>query len=107
MAKLGKRTKAIRAAAAGKENLSIEDAVSLVKSNAELECHRFQEQRFKLNWTRTSTTFTHPSTSHQNFGPYQVEMVLGNASQRENTYGPYVLFEANAKTQSFKNPRTS
>ncbi len=35
MAKLGKRTKAIRAAAAGKENLSIEDAVSLVKSNAQ------------------------------------------------------------------------
>ena len=35
MAKLGKRTKAIRAATAGKENLSIEDAVSLVKSNAQ------------------------------------------------------------------------
>ncbi|MGB1695886.1 MAG: 50S ribosomal protein L1 [Paracoccaceae bacterium] len=35
MAKLGKRTKAIREAAAGKENLSIEDAVSLVKSNAQ------------------------------------------------------------------------
>ena len=35
MAKLGKRTKAIRAAAAGKQNLSIEDAVSLVKSNAQ------------------------------------------------------------------------
>lgn len=35
MAKLGKRTKAIRASTAGKENLSIEDAVSLVKSNAQ------------------------------------------------------------------------
>ncbi|MBT4871456.1 50S ribosomal protein L1 [Rhodobacteraceae bacterium nBUS_24] len=35
MAKLGKRTKAIREATAGKENLSIEDAVSLVKSNAQ------------------------------------------------------------------------
>ena len=35
MAKLGKRTKAIRAATADKENLSIEDAVSLVKSNAQ------------------------------------------------------------------------
>ena len=35
MAKLGKRTQAIRAATAGKENLSIEDAVSLVKSNAQ------------------------------------------------------------------------
>jgi large subunit ribosomal protein L1 len=35
MAKLGKRTKAIRVVAAGKENLSIEDAVSLVKSNAQ------------------------------------------------------------------------
>lgn len=35
MAKLGKRTKAIRQATAGKENLSIEDAVSLVKSNAQ------------------------------------------------------------------------
>jgi len=34
MAKLGKRTKAIREATAGKENLSIEDAVSLVKANA-------------------------------------------------------------------------
>ncbi len=35
MATLGKRTKAIREATAGKENLSIEDAVSLVKSNAQ------------------------------------------------------------------------
>ncbi|MGB1154566.1 MAG: 50S ribosomal protein L1 [Paracoccaceae bacterium] len=35
MAKLGKRTKAIRKATAGKENMSIEDAVSLVKSNAQ------------------------------------------------------------------------
>ena len=35
MAKLGKRTKAIREATVGKENLSIEDAVSLVKSNAQ------------------------------------------------------------------------
>lgn len=35
MAKLGKRTKTIREATAGKENLSIEDAVSLVKSNAQ------------------------------------------------------------------------
>jgi large subunit ribosomal protein L1 len=35
MAKLGKRTKVIREASAGKENLSIEDAVSLVKSNAQ------------------------------------------------------------------------
>ncbi|MGB0687899.1 MAG: 50S ribosomal protein L1 [Paracoccaceae bacterium] len=35
MAKLGKRTKAIREATAGKENMSIEDAVSLVKSNAQ------------------------------------------------------------------------
>lgn len=35
MTKLGKRTKAIRAAVVGKENLSIEDAVSLVKSNAQ------------------------------------------------------------------------
>ncbi|MGB1641817.1 MAG: 50S ribosomal protein L1 [Paracoccaceae bacterium] len=34
MAKLGKRTKAIRAAMAGKDSLSVEDAVSLLKSNA-------------------------------------------------------------------------
>lgn len=34
MAKLGKRTRAAREAAAGKENLSVEDAVALVKSNA-------------------------------------------------------------------------
>ncbi len=34
MAKLGKRTKAAREAFAGKENLSVEEAVSLVKSNA-------------------------------------------------------------------------
>ena len=34
MAKLGKRTRAAREAFAGKENLSVEEAVSLVKSNA-------------------------------------------------------------------------
>ena len=34
MAKLGKRTKAIRAAMAGKDSLSVEDAVSLLKANA-------------------------------------------------------------------------
>ena len=34
MAKLGKRTRAAREAFAGKENLSVEDAVSLVKGNA-------------------------------------------------------------------------
>ena len=34
MAKLGKRTRAAREAFAGKENLSVEDAVALVKSNA-------------------------------------------------------------------------
>jgi len=34
MAKLGKRTRAAREAAAGKENLSVEDAVSLIKGNA-------------------------------------------------------------------------
>ncbi len=34
MAKLGKRSKAAREAFAGKENLSVEDAVALVKSNA-------------------------------------------------------------------------
>ena len=34
MGKLGKRTSAAREAFAGKENLSVEDAVSLVKSNA-------------------------------------------------------------------------
>jgi len=34
MAKLGKRTRAAREAFAGKENLSIEDAVALVKANA-------------------------------------------------------------------------
>ena len=34
MAKLGKRTKAIRAAMAGKDSLSVEDAVSLIKANA-------------------------------------------------------------------------
>ncbi len=34
MAKLGKRTKAIRVAVAGKSNLSVEDAVTLVKGNA-------------------------------------------------------------------------
>ncbi len=34
MAKLGKRTKAARAAVAGKENVSVEEAVALVKSNA-------------------------------------------------------------------------
>jgi large subunit ribosomal protein L1 len=34
MAKLGKRTKAAREAFAGKEHLSVEDAVSLVKANA-------------------------------------------------------------------------
>ena len=34
MAKLGKRTKAIREAVAGKSNLSAEDAVTLVKGNA-------------------------------------------------------------------------
>ena len=34
MAKLGKRTRAAREAFAGKENLSVEDAVALVKANA-------------------------------------------------------------------------
>ncbi|WP_300513197.1 50S ribosomal protein L1 [Aliiroseovarius sp.] len=34
MAKLGKRTKAAREAVAGKENLSVEEAVALVKANA-------------------------------------------------------------------------
>jgi large subunit ribosomal protein L1 len=34
MAKFGKRTRAAREAAAGKENLSVEDAVALIKSNA-------------------------------------------------------------------------
>jgi len=34
MAKLGKRTRAAREAAAGKENLSVKDAVALVKANA-------------------------------------------------------------------------
>lgn len=34
MAKFGKRTKAARAAVAGKENLSVEDAVALIKGNA-------------------------------------------------------------------------
>ncbi|KIC45330.1 50S ribosomal protein L1 [Ruegeria sp. ANG-S4] len=34
MAKLGKRTRAAREAIAGKENLSVEEAVALVKSNA-------------------------------------------------------------------------
>ena len=34
MAKVGKRTKAAREAFAGKDNLSVEDAVALVKSNA-------------------------------------------------------------------------
>ncbi len=34
MAKLGKRTKAAREAFAGKENISVEDAVALVKANA-------------------------------------------------------------------------
>ncbi|WP_298500699.1 50S ribosomal protein L1 [uncultured Maritimibacter sp.] len=34
MAKLGKRTKAAREAFAGKENISVEDAVALIKSNA-------------------------------------------------------------------------
>lgn len=34
MAKLGKRTRAAREAVAGKENLSVEDAVALVKANA-------------------------------------------------------------------------
>ncbi|MBY5933809.1 50S ribosomal protein L1 [Tateyamaria omphalii] len=34
MAKLGKRTKAAREAFAGKENLTVEDAVSLIKANA-------------------------------------------------------------------------
>src|SRR6056297_2351717 len=34
MAKLGKRTRALREAVAGKDNLSVEDAVALIKSNA-------------------------------------------------------------------------
>ena len=34
MAKLGKRTRALREAVAGKDNLSVEDAVSLIKGNA-------------------------------------------------------------------------
>ena len=34
MAKLGKRTKAIRAAMVGKDSLTVEDAVSLIKANA-------------------------------------------------------------------------
>jgi large subunit ribosomal protein L1 len=34
MAKLGKRTRAVREAAAGKINLSVEDAVALIKGNA-------------------------------------------------------------------------
>ncbi len=34
MAKLGKRTRALREAVAGKENLSVEDAVALIKANA-------------------------------------------------------------------------
>ena len=34
MAKLGKRTKAARESFAGKENVSVEEAVALVKANA-------------------------------------------------------------------------
>ena len=34
MAKIGKRTRALREAVAGKDNVSVEDAVSLVKTNA-------------------------------------------------------------------------
>ena len=34
MAKLGKRTRAAREAFVGKDNLSVEDAVALVKGNA-------------------------------------------------------------------------
>jgi len=34
MAKLGKRTRALREAAVGKDNLSVEDAVALIKGNA-------------------------------------------------------------------------
>ena len=34
MAKLGKRTKAVREAVAGKSDLTVEEAVSLVKTNA-------------------------------------------------------------------------
>ncbi|MDZ7709948.1 MAG: 50S ribosomal protein L1 [Roseovarius sp.] len=34
MAKLGKRTRALREAVAGKDNLSVEDAVALIKGNA-------------------------------------------------------------------------
>ena len=34
MAKLGKRTRAAREAFAGKENLSVEEAVALIKANA-------------------------------------------------------------------------
>ena len=34
MAKLGKRTKAAREAFAGKENLTVEEAVGLIKGNA-------------------------------------------------------------------------
>ena len=36
MAKLGKRTRAARAAFEGKENLSVEEAVSLIKAGAEI-----------------------------------------------------------------------
>ncbi len=45
MAKLGKRTRAAREAFAGKDNLSVEDAVALVKGNANGEIRRNRRDR--------------------------------------------------------------
>jgi len=48
MAKLGKRTKAIRAAMAGKDSLTVEDAVSLIKANATAKFDETIEIAMKL-----------------------------------------------------------
>ena len=48
MAKLGKRTRAAREAAAGKENLAVEEAVKIIKSNATAKFDETVEVAVKL-----------------------------------------------------------
>ena len=45
MAKLGKRTRAAREAFQGKDNLTVEEAVALVKSNATAKFRRNHRNR--------------------------------------------------------------
>ena len=56
MAKLGKRTKAVREAVAGKSDLTVEEAVSLVKTNATAKFDETIEIAMNLGSTRVMRT---------------------------------------------------